>query len=105
MQDEHGDRPVRGPFSVILEVPGQPPELVATLTSEIKAGEMAVQIAFRYKHIKGTRVSLRTPDSADQLQVTRNGTAVRDQLHLHPVGENVVIAVPTARANAKIGDP
>ena len=96
---------MRGPFSVILEVPGQPPELVATLTSEIRRARWLSRLRSGTERIKGTRVSLRTPDSADQLQVTRNGTAVRDQLHLHPVGENVVIAVPTARANAKIGDP
>lgn len=92
---------MRGPFSVILEVPGRPPELVCTLTSEVRAGEMAVAVAKAHAHLKGTRVSLRTPNSGDQLQLTRKGEAVRDQLHLHPVGENVVIAVPTARLDVR----
>ena len=88
---------MKGPFSVILEVPGQKPVLVSTHLSEIKAGQIAVEVAKQHAHLKGTRVSLRSPDSADQLQVDRLGNAIRDQLHLHPVGENVVIAVPTAR--------
>lgn len=96
---------MKGPFSVILELPGKEPELVCTCRSEIQAGEIVMAVAKHYGHVKGTRVSLRTPNSGDQLQLTQKGQALRDQPKERAVGENIVIAVPTALVHLGSKEP
>jgi len=87
---------VKGPWSVILERPGEAPQLVSTHVQHSRAASVVFAVAEQHKHLKGTRVYLQTPDSADSLQ-RHSGGVIRDQPDLPRVGEDVTILVPTAR--------
>lgn len=89
---------MKGPFSVILEVPGQAPRVYATLRSHVGASALAWKVAEGYP---GAKVYLRSPGSSDQLQITSKGGVVRDQPGLPAFGQDVFVHVPTATATIK----
>jgi hypothetical protein len=91
---------VKGPFTVILETPAMPAEAIWTTPSEQKANDLRHEILRSFPPGSGVKVYVRTPDSADQLQVTRRGWVVRDQSHLPSIGEDVTVHVPTVHLRA-----
>lgn len=92
---------MKGPFAVILETQKTRPEVIWTTPSEAKANDLRHEILKSFPPGSGVRVYVKTPDSADQLQVTQRGWVVRDQPHLPSVGEDVTVHVPTA--NVRLG--
>jgi hypothetical protein len=87
----------RGPWSVILECPGMAPVLVSSHARQNRATEVMFAVAEQHKALRGTKVYVQSPDSADQLQRTQRGGVVRDQPSLPAIGEHVTVHVPTAR--------
>lgn len=94
------------PYEVILEPKGTEPQVVYTTPSEKRAIELAKEVMIANGPASGVKVHVRIADSADQLQVTQKGVAVRDQPHLDAVGEALTIHVPTVkvRINAAASD-
>lgn len=92
---------MNGPYSVILETPRQPAELVWTTPSHKKAEHLRHEILRSFPPASGVKVYIRTADSHDQLQVTQRGWVVRDQPHLPSRGEDVTVHVPTIHLGAR----
>jgi hypothetical protein len=88
-------------YSVILETPSQPPELIWTTPSHQKAEGLRHEILRSFPPGSGIKVYVRTADSADQLQVSQRGWVVRDQPHLPSIGEDVTVHVPTVHLGAR----
>lgn len=56
----------KGPWVVMVNVPGQEPEHVITSPHHTVAMKIAMEVAEKHKRIQGTRITVSDQDSANQ---------------------------------------
>lgn len=97
---------MKGPFTVVLEVPGQAPRNYAVVRKYEEAVALAVQLDQAYRHRRG-KAFVRSPvgASSDQLQISSRGGVVRDQPELPAFGQDIIVKAQTAVGRIQAGRP